>query len=251
MRLRGKFHSMKISHIVTNGCSFTEGNGLRNKEQAWPYKLAHRLGVDVVNLGKGGSGNDTILRRTYEYFYEDINNNNFPLYVIMFSAITRKERWLEGKKSYATYNTHKTEPGSVDYVLNFNIEYHYRRTMIIKSALTNLFKAHNVPYMYALAIESLRMEEKDIIQDSVSTRSPNHYSILNSDKNDIGDVYSIVKGFPLTPCNHWNEEGHQAVAQHIYSNIRENYGEIELDKNKPYLTLDSYINAFEKSMIIL
>lgn len=241
---------MRISHIVTNGCSFTEGNGLTNKEQAWPYKLAHRLGLDVVNIGKGGSANDTILRRTYEYFYEDIPNKNYPLYVIMFSAITRKERWLEGKKSYATYNTHQKDPGSVDYVLNFNLEYHYRRSMIIKSALTNLFKIHNVPYIYALAIESLKVNEKITIQDSVINRSPTHYSILKNDKNDIGDMYEVVEGLPLTPCGHWNEDGHQAVAQHIYNKIIENHGNIEIEK-APYLTADSYTNTFEKDMIIL
>lgn len=242
---------IKISHIVTNGCSFTEGNGLSNKDQAWPYKLAHRLGVDVVNIGKGGSANDTILRRTYEYFYEDIPNKNLPLYVIMFSSITRKERWLEGRKSYATYNTHQKDPGSVDYVLNFNMEYHYRRTMIIKSALTNLFKIHNVPHMYGLAIEALKLEEKNSIQRSVSNRSPTHYSILKNDKNDLGDMSAVVEGLPLTPCMHWGEEAHGAVAHHIFNKIHENYGGVEVHKNKPYLTLDSYVNTFEKDMIIL
>lgn len=242
---------MRVSHIVTNGCSFTEGNGLTNKEQAWPYKLAHLLGLDVVNLGKGGSANDTILRRTYEYFYEDIPNKNLPLYVIMFSAITRKERWLEGKKSYATYNTHQKDPGSVDYVLNFNMEYHYRRTMIIKSALTNLFKTYNTPYIYGLAIETLKSQEKISMQDSVMERSPTHYSILNNDKNDLGDMSSIVEGLPITSCGHWGEEGHAAVANHIFNKIYENHSAVEVDRNKPYLSLDSYVNTFEKDMIIL
>jgi|688.fasta_scaffold04670_18 hypothetical protein len=235
----------RISHIVTNGCSFTEGNGLANKEESWPHRLAQRLGVDVVNIGKGGSANDTILRRTYEYFYEDIHNNNHPLYVIMFSAITRKERWFEGKKEYGTYDTFQKDPGSVDYVLNYNMDYFYKRTMLYKSALRNLFQLHDVPYMFSLAIETLNGTEKDSMYEKMSKQAPNHFSILCGDKNDIGDLAHITEGSPLTPCGHWEREGHTAVAHHLYTKIYENYKNIEIAPSKNYLNKETYVNAFE------
>jgi len=241
---------MKISHIVTNGCSFTEGNGLANKEEAWPYKLAQRLGVDVVNIGKGGSANDTIFRRTYEYFYEDIQNDNNPLYVIMFSAITRKERWIEGKKQYATYDTFQKDPGSVDYVLNYNMEYFFKRTMLYKSALRNLFNLHNVPYIYGLAIETLNGKEKISMHDAMVKQAPNHFSILSNDKNDLGDMSTVTQGLPLTPCHHWDIAGHDAVANHLYTKIYENYKDIEIAPSKNYLDKQTYLNIFEPKVIL-
>jgi hypothetical protein len=32
--------------LYANGCSFTYGTGLANKENAWPYELAELLGFD-------------------------------------------------------------------------------------------------------------------------------------------------------------------------------------------------------------
>tara|TARA_B100000424_G_C22870998_1_gene463829 strand:- start:277 stop:1047 length:771 start_codon:yes stop_codon:yes gene_type:complete len=48
--------------IMFLGCSYTEGVGLRY-EDVYANKVAKELGLDCVNLGVGGSGNDGSLRR--------------------------------------------------------------------------------------------------------------------------------------------------------------------------------------------
>lgn len=53
-------------YLVANGCSFTEGHTFGN-EGAWPKFLGEKLNLEVYNIGKGGSGNDTITWRTLEF----------------------------------------------------------------------------------------------------------------------------------------------------------------------------------------
>jgi len=83
---------IEISHLVVNGCSHTYCQGIHNpKINGWPAIVANRLGVPLVNLGARGSGCDGILRRTYDYFYRDLKNNNKPFYVIGWTGGTRRE----------------------------------------------------------------------------------------------------------------------------------------------------------------
>jgi hypothetical protein len=52
--------------LLTVGDSFTYGDELDDVYQAWPYKLAEKLGYEVHNIGQSGCGNASILRRTLE-----------------------------------------------------------------------------------------------------------------------------------------------------------------------------------------
>jgi Family of unknown function (DUF6071) len=56
-----------IRLLVTNGCSCTRGEELADPEvEAWPYRLATLLQVDVVNLAREGSSNRRIVRSTVD-----------------------------------------------------------------------------------------------------------------------------------------------------------------------------------------
>ena len=48
--------------IMFLGCSYTEGVGIRY-EDLYANKVAKELGLECINLGVGGSGNDSSLRR--------------------------------------------------------------------------------------------------------------------------------------------------------------------------------------------
>ncbi len=52
--------------LLTVGDSFTYGDELTDRYQAWPYRLADKLGHEVHNLGQSGCSNTSILRRTLE-----------------------------------------------------------------------------------------------------------------------------------------------------------------------------------------
>ena len=85
---------MQVSHLVVNGCSWTYGSELDSpEEESWPKLVANKLGIPVVNLAIPGSGNDSILRRTSEYLFQNLAFNSKPLVIIAWSQITRREGW--------------------------------------------------------------------------------------------------------------------------------------------------------------
>lgn len=53
--------------FYANGCSFTEGFGLEDPEDAWPYKLAQKMGYDIDDIhteAHRGVSNQYIVRST-------------------------------------------------------------------------------------------------------------------------------------------------------------------------------------------
>jgi len=75
-------------YLVANGCSFTEGHMLGN-DGAWPKFLGEKMGLDVINLGKGGSGNDTITWRTIEFAETNKDIAKESLFVIQLTECLR------------------------------------------------------------------------------------------------------------------------------------------------------------------
>lgn len=237
---------MKISHIITNGCSFTYGDGLpRPKQQAWPHLLADKLGVDVVNLGKSGAGNDSIFRRTYEYFYEDLVNQNNPFYIIMFSSANRKERWNNDRRQYETISPpdNESDPGVIDYLRHYDLEHYIKQTMHYKSAVKNLFDAHNIPYLFLTSINVLHSHEILPMSESINKQMPNHLLLQNNDINDIGDASVITAHLPRTKCMHWGLESHVKVADYIFDHMHKNYGPLEIEPTKNYISVEDYRNS--------
>jgi hypothetical protein len=239
---------MKISHIVTNGCSFTFGDGLSDRAtQSWPSALGKKLGVDVVNLARSGSGNDRICRRTYEYFYEDLKNDNHPLYVIMFSAINRQDRWLEDEQRFQIISPADThDPVSRDFVYNSNKVVFYRQYMLYRLSLKNLFEAYNIPYIFYQSIDILEnREQKDKMRKDITNILPNTYDILDKDVHWAGDASVITAEYPRTNCMHWGPEGNEAVAEHAYKKLNELYSNIEIEPNNQYVTDLDHIKQAE------
>ncbi len=79
---------MDKKYLIANGCSFTEGHQLRN-EGAWPKFLGEKMNLEVINLGKGGSGNDTITWRTIEFCETNKDIAKNALYVIQLTECLR------------------------------------------------------------------------------------------------------------------------------------------------------------------
>ena len=81
---------MKLNkkYLIAHGCSFTEGHNL-GKDGAWPKFLGEELGLEVINFGKGGRGNEWIVQDTISYssLNSDIAKNS--LFVIQLSECLR------------------------------------------------------------------------------------------------------------------------------------------------------------------
>lgn len=237
-----------VSHLVVNGCSFTYGNGLDNPtKDAWPAIVSKNLNLPIVNLAREGIGNDAIHRRTYEYFYEDLKNKNNPLYIICFSAITRKEFWSEYLHMYRGIHVNNVEEKDMthtqkSYVENYNLTECLRSTLLYKNSLSNLFKAHNVPYIF-FSLLYLGIDEQKA-KNQLSKIFPHRIILMNKDPCDLKNQNTILgNNYTKLPCGHYDVETNHRLGEYISENITKLYNFNPV--KKPFMTLDQYTKTIE------
>lgn len=88
------------SQIILNGCSFVKG--YKQSGGTLGKQLKKLVDLPITNLSIHGSGNDRIIRTTYD-FLEDNDIKN-PLVVIGFSHWARFELYDKGNDSYVPFN---------------------------------------------------------------------------------------------------------------------------------------------------
>ena len=87
--------------LLTAGCSFVWGDELEgfddNPPTHWKHTFTHilaeKMGIDYVNLGRCGAGNDQIFRKITDHLYDNPDQNITHM-VVLWSAWQRKE-WVE------------------------------------------------------------------------------------------------------------------------------------------------------------
>lgn len=233
--------TLEISHLVVNGCSFTYCQGLdKPHERGWPAILGRLLNVPVVNLAMGGSGNDSICRRTYEYFYKD-HRDNKPFYITALSGSARKEEF------YTKYQDTQvndfislrldfpdTKPDNYEYehVIHMNYNVKERLKLMYAAQLINLFKSNNLNYFITDF-----MPTRDI--DVINYINKNHKNLSDhfyKDKNKILNFTQIVRRLKSLPCGHVAEVGNIAIANYLYEELLKRYKKI-IPVESPYLKL--------------
>lgn len=75
-------------YLITSGCSFTEGH-LIGPDASWAKHLANHYNMDLINLAKGGTGNEIITQNVINYstLNGDIAKDSF--FVIQLSECLR------------------------------------------------------------------------------------------------------------------------------------------------------------------
>lgn len=255
--------SLEISHVVTNGCSYTYCQGLYDPPvQGWPRLLADKLGVPIVNLADPGSSNDGIVRRTYNYFYKNFNRNNKPLYVIAMSQGLRREEY------YAEYPHSFTNSEKInDYMymaaytdfdpiskavytqmdemgLFFSQERKYR----LWASLINLFRAHNNPYF----IGDYMPDEDTETHHFMVNKFSELYNYVNYDAFNIGKLNKFSDGrvYPKAKDgSHDGPEAQIALADYVYNKIIEKYSEVKIIKNPDFVTLEHFPTSFQRRFV--
>ena len=99
-----------MSKLLTNGCSLTWGSGLNPDTRvvdAYPYKLAKLLDVELIDLSKPGESCQYVVRTTIDFFLERLNEDlsDYIVFLQMPSGL-RFEYWKEdGWNSYMINNS--------------------------------------------------------------------------------------------------------------------------------------------------
>lgn len=235
-------NQLEISHLVVNGCSFTYCQGLdKPHEQGWPAILSRLLNVPVVNLAMGGSGNDSICRRTYEYFYKD-HKDSKPFYIIALSGSARREEFYtkyQDKDVNDFINMRlmfpENEPPEdyeYEHIVHMNYNIRERLKLLYASQIVNLLKANKINYFTTDFMPTRDIDVLNYINKYHKGLSDNFYK----DENKILNFTQIVRRLQPLPCGHVAEMGNIAIANYIYEKLLERYKKI-IPVESPYLKL--------------
>ena len=248
--------NMDISHIVTVGCSFTFCQGTENiTRDGWPALIARHFNTNLVNLGLPGIGNDTIHRNTYEYICENsIFTNSKPLVIVAWSQIDRKEEWYNTcvGKPYNDYrllakpqDTYSDDPYEKSYLEHYDETNYYRKTLLYKLSLKNLFENLEIPYIMTDYM-SLDHSNKTV---AVEKSFPGMFSIVNKNPFCVEDFGNITKRYPKLPCGHDTAESMIAVAKYSITKIKELHPNIDFKRDIPHLKLIDFIKNSKYNQI--
>ena len=242
-------------HIITSGCSFTNGFTMKEKG-AWPYYLSNMLGLKLHNQAMGGQGNEYISNSIISYLTMNANLINECIVGIAWSGMSRlmspiwdgkwnvldtvqPQDFIKGGK----YQTNKDAS-----IFFSDVPFCIYKTYMAILNLNNFLDYHNIPYFYVDAINKTKididMDDKNIIKmaghknNSISFNLidwPYQYlNVLNSTFNDkifnnflMLDNYDSILDFMFTDYEkyekgnpgHPNDIASNEVAEMIYKQI--------------------------------
>lgn len=206
--------------LYTVGDSFTYGQELQNRHRdAWPTLLARQLGMELVNDGRPGAGNEFIVKRTIQA----VSKFKPSLVVIAWSSCGRQEHADE----WGVYDIwpgcssrvfddeqlgHRKE--LIKYItLNNNAEHEYRRWLRHVILLQSFLQNHKIDYIMCNVFDNQHRFGK-FYKDNQG-----YYELIDETKfigwpNDgfVQWVYETPHG----PGGHPLEQGHKIIAEKIY-----------------------------------
>ena len=97
---RGKDFDPSVKNILTLGCSFTIGVGLRENE-TWPYILGEKLALPVHNIAGGGWSCDTLFRLS-RYWIPELH----PDLVVMLAPSSARLELITSDNEELTVTSH-------------------------------------------------------------------------------------------------------------------------------------------------
>jgi lysophospholipase L1-like esterase len=201
--------------LLTVGDSFTYGEELSNLNNSWPYLLGNKLGYEITNLAKPGSGNTRMIRHAVEQV------NNYDMIIIAWSHFARTEL--------------ADENGFYDLWPGCSVLPHKEFSPWRSNVINYYSKHHNDQYLYnqyliniVLIQQYLKFNNKKYIM--LDTFGNNNYRKNNKVVDQIDSTYYV--GWPTTTMMEWTyktpqgtnghflEQGHAIVADKIYEHIR-------------------------------
>jgi hypothetical protein len=206
--------------IYCIGDSFTYGEELTDREQAWPAVLGKKLNQSVINWGKPATGNYRIVKRAMDAVFAGAS-----MIVIGWSDPARQEfaddvgitdLWAgRDFRRMQTCNDHRIN--LIKYMTAYDVPRYYYVKWIRQIILIQAFcQANNVPCMMFSACNA---------EDWNRNYMFDHANLI-----DRVDPATYV-GWPLSGSTEWTfgtphgpgghplEQGHEIIAEKIYEHI--------------------------------
>ena len=209
--------------LLTVGDSFTYGEELADRTNAWPQVLANKINYELVNLGQPSASNDKILRKTLDY----LTFNTVELVVIGWSNIGRSEHadefgyydvWPGYQGNLFRQDGSNWRSDLVDYVSRYHsAEAIHRKYIQQVILLQSYFKQRGIRYVMLNIVQNEYYKKK-------SFEGHLRYFEEVDEENFLGfnqsGMMEWTYGCPQGPGGHFLEQGHQLVADRIYEHIR-------------------------------
>ena len=202
--------------LLAVGDSFTYGEELADMDLAWPSLLGQKLGYEVTNLAKPGSGNTRMVRHCVEQI------NNYDMVVIAWSHFARIEMADEhgfydlwpgcdssAHKSYSPWRHELIEYTSRHHSDN----YMYNQYLLNIILLQTYLAANNKRYIMLDSFGNHQASQRtgSGLLEQVDTR----YYLGWPNESMMEWTY----GCPQGSRGHFLEQGHRIVADKIYEHI--------------------------------
>jgi hypothetical protein len=241
--------NMDVSHIVTIGCSFTYCQGLDNKlEIGWPALVAKHFNTKLTNLAMPGIGNDTIHRVTYEYICENLKfTDSKPLVIVAWSQIDRKEEWYHEREDNHMFDdyhlvakpqdTYSNDLYEKSYLEHYDETNYYRKTLLYKLSLKNLFENLGIPYIMTDYMPLKCSDRTDAVEKSFSEM----FDLVNKNPFRIKDLGDITKWNTKLPCGHDTAESMIEVSDYVITKIKDLHPNTNFKRDIPHLKLIDFI----------
>lgn len=223
--------------LYANGCSMTYGaelGGIGPKaeteeedkyrlEHSWPTQLGKMLNVKkTINDGWAGCSNDSILRRTFNWFGSYKGKPEDIFVVIGWTGPGRREVRLDGGGWVSIIPEWIPPNYPMKKITKFYNKFLYDElhSLLLSFSyfisLQSYFKLNRIPYLFFNAIHCFHQKYNNELI---------HYHNLLDKKNfygfDEGDImFNITKEFPCGPMLHPLEKGHKEWAKVLYNYIQ-------------------------------
>ena len=220
--------------LYTNGCSFTWGDELSNRNSRYANLLANKLNCELVDGSMCGASNERILRTTLDYLQDPKTDLENLIVVIGWSGISRTELYNDGWDTI-TPTMMGTDKRAIEYYQWIQSEQQDNLKFYNQVLLLQLWlEKHNVKY-FMFRIDSGQV--KMVVKDGSNREVSDGYDTTYLSQQQIKDInlktfpsyisntltfreYGIQNGGGLKPKGHPNEKSHELFSEYLYGIIQ-------------------------------
>jgi len=207
--------------IYAIGDSFTYGDELESRDQAWPVVLSKLVNKTVINKGRSATGNTRMVKRAVDAVIDDAE-----MIVVGWSDCNRQEFadeigvydiWAgRNYRAFQKDNTHRID--LIKYLTAYDTpEYYYadwlRKVILIQS----LCQVKNIPLVMFIACGANNSHQEYHTKFATLVGQIDQTQFVDGMFNSVAEW---CYGTPYGPNGHPLATGHEIIANKIYEHIR-------------------------------
>ena len=208
-----------MKRLVTFGCSHTSGVGLKSKKDGWPYKLASKFNIPLVNKGLAGNSIKGTTHTLSEFNFqpEDLAIVMWPSYAR--HTVLQKDRMQMIMPN--SFGVTTKDNGWIDYNADENTSDLYYKHFY------NEYDAIKTGEIYIRYVDSLATIGNFKLIHTFSDTLPTYFEKTSDILSFIKQPYlvkpfwrSFYESFPIPDdYGHINKEGQSLWADILYGEI--------------------------------